>query len=251
MKKSRIFWAICLLLYALPIHAETFNSCVACHESPLSPRLRQYHGEWEVSIHAQQGIRCEQCHGGDGATADKDASHRGVYPSMDPRSPVYYSKVPGLCGSCHVQALADFKTSGHYRNLMETGTGPNCVTCHDAMSTKVLSPAKVEMFCTLCHNPRSRSLPAVGPLAKGVLHQMAETKRRLVQARATVRSVAQRGVATERAEQLLAAAATELSGCRNNWHTFRLAGLEVRLEAVDHLVSKSLRALNQTDNDLE
>ena len=61
----------------------------------------------------------------------------------------------------------------------------------------------------------------------------------------------QRGVATEEAEQLLAAAAMELSGCRSNWHTFRLSAVDARLEAVDGLLSKSLRALDHSDNDLK
>ncbi len=170
---------------------------------------------------------------------------------MNPGSRVYYTNVPGLCGSCHVKALTDFKMSSHYRNLMDKGVGPNCVTCHDAMWTKVLTPVEVEMFCTLCHNPRGRSLPDVGPLAKRVLERMAETERTLVQARGTVRGAAQSGLRTEKAEQLLALAATELSHCKGNWHTFRLSALCSRLDQVDDLVAKGLRDLNHSYNGLK
>ncbi len=249
MGKSCILWALGLLLFSMPAHAAKPNSCIACHKSSVPPSLREYHAEWQGSVHAERGVTCDQCHGGDAQVNDKERSHRGVYPSMNPSSSVYYSRVPALCGSCHVKALGDFKTSSHYRNLMDKGVGPNCVTCHDAMSTKVLSPAEVEMFCTICHNSRSRSLPDVGSLAKGVLHRMAETERRLVQARATLRGAAQSGLATGQAEQLLASAAAELAGCKSNWHTFRLGAVRSRLEAVDRLVSEGLRALNQSYDD--
>ncbi len=66
-----------LFLAAIPAHADKPNGCIACHESEVLPRLREYHAEWQASLHAERGVICKHCHGGDAGANGKEASHRG------------------------------------------------------------------------------------------------------------------------------------------------------------------------------
>ena len=72
MKPARIFgpfWILSMLLFCLAVsvvtgHAAQENVCVKCHGS-----LPGKYGEpvtlWKTSIHAENGVYCNECHGGD------------------------------------------------------------------------------------------------------------------------------------------------------------------------------------------
>lgn len=136
---------------AVPARAAE-NQCVSCHRAAAAvPSLEHTFDEWAQSSHARHGVTCEVCHGGDPSQTDRAAAHFGIRTSTDPASKVYYTAIPGTCGACHAPELAAFKASAHYRVLMKTGRGPDCLSCHGAMADTVIEPRYMEMTCTLCH----------------------------------------------------------------------------------------------------
>lgn len=131
------------------------NSCITCHGSlPSSQQRAHDFAEWRDSIHARNGVNCEQCHGGNAATSDKALAHQGVVKSTLPASPLYFKRIADTCGKCHPQEAAEYKKSFHARELGRSGRGPNCTTCHGSMATHVLSPQELEQTCSLCHSLR-------------------------------------------------------------------------------------------------
>ncbi len=228
---------------ALPAAAAPVSTCETCHGALENPAYKEFHTEWKESIHARRGVSCEVCHGGNPQAGEKDKAHRGVYGSMDPKSTVYYTKIPALCGECHKREFGDFKMSKHYTFLMDQGIGPTCVTCHDSMSTKILKPADVEIFCAVCHNTKNHHLPEVVPAAREALEQMTRLKEKIAEAAEASADREKSGVDTRRATGFLNLAGRELASCREHWHTFEFAQMEARLKGVEALLESGLDAL--------
>jgi len=204
--------------------------------------MKERHAEWRDSIHSRMGVTCDNCHGGNPADRTKEAAHKGVYGSMNPKSAVYYTNIPRLCGGCHKHELVEFKMSVHYRMLMTKGVGPNCVTCHDAMSTKVLKPDQLELFCGMCHNAKM-SRPGLLEEAKAVLLKMNRISRKVDRTEAELHAARSKGRKVSKAEGFVHLAKHELMVCRQDWHTFKLARIEKRLNDVEALLHKGLASL--------
>jgi mono/diheme cytochrome c family protein len=212
--------------------AQAPSQCVDCHRGlPEQSQAGHSFAVWGQSQHAAAGVRCEACHGGDPAAADRIAAHRGVRRSSDRNSPVYYTRIPQTCGRCHASQLAYFRSSVHYARLESDGRGPNCVTCHGAMATSVLSAAQVLGTCAACHSPggvagadRARSSAPVLALvqAEQILYEV-------------VRQVAGRSPGAEgaSARARLASAQRHLRAAAEVWHNFRLDSAAQRLTAAE------------------
>lgn len=137
------------------------DSCIECHRKAKLPLDREHdYSEWEKSVHAKAGVSCHSCHGGDPTVSGAEA-HKGVLSSADPKSQIYFTKVPETCGSCHGDELAAFRKSAHSKELQRTGKGPNCVTCHGSMANEVMSPQQMENACSLCHRKPTGARPAL------------------------------------------------------------------------------------------
>lgn len=232
-----------VLLLSCASAAAATHSCLACHGSLPNPLLGAYHAEWKKSVHARRLISCEECHGGNAREADKTKAHLGVFSAMDPKSTVYYTKVPALCGECHKRELSDFQASKHYATLMEKGIGPSCITCHDAMSTKILNPDAVETFCTVCHNAKNKNLPEVSGMAREVLKQMARIDRMITLAETELAEAARQGVNVQKSQGFMNLARREFQACTGHWHTFQLASMRTFLEGVEVLIQRGRDAL--------
>jgi formate-dependent nitrite reductase cytochrome c552 subunit len=141
---------------------------VACHQKSSDNTLALF----TPSIHARAGFTCDSCHGGDAQAPDRAAAH-AVNFTGNP-SPVEQLR---MCGACHQQALADFKTSSHFpKNLNVPRL--SCSDCHGAHT--VGSPARdfsFAMFCTNCHG--LEYLPEL-PAAFRNLLQIADEENRLL-----------------------------------------------------------------------
>lgn len=149
-------WAA-LLLLAGPLPAQD-SSCAACHAKEKSrPALAHDFDDWKRSRHARAGVSCADCHGGRPSEPAKAAAHQGLRPSTDPESLVYFTRIPETCGACHVEELASFKKSAHHQELMRSGRGPNCATCHGSMAISVIGPRDMEQTCRLCHRAPTRA----------------------------------------------------------------------------------------------
>jgi len=176
-------------------HAEDMV-CITCHGA-----LPGKYGEpvklWQGSIHAENGIACNACHGGDPKDAanamKKERGFLGV-----PK----YNDVPAFCGRCHVGVLKDYLASGHGRALA-TG-GPNCVVCHGNHRIVKASLELInEKSCSRCHSYDR---------AKLIRGAMQETEGKIVALDARIAGYKQVGTDTERLEK-------ELFATRNRFHS--------------------------------
>jgi formate-dependent nitrite reductase cytochrome c552 subunit len=137
--------------------------CITCHGA-----LPGKYGEpvklWKGSIHAENGIACNACHGGDPRdAANAMKKERGFLGAPK------YNDVPAFCGRCHVGVLKDYLASGHGRALA-TG-GPNCVICH---GNHQIARASLELIneksCSRCHSyERAKLIRAAMQEAEGII----------------------------------------------------------------------------------
>ena len=128
-----------------PCQQEPETVCIQCHGS-LPDKLGAPVSLWRTSIHAENAISCDSCHGGD----PKDAAYAmspargfiGVPSEVD---------TPGFCGRCHPGVLKDYLSSAHGRAL--GNGGPTCVTCHGNHDIVKATLSLInEKSCTRCHS---------------------------------------------------------------------------------------------------
>ncbi|MEJ2031882.1 MAG: multiheme c-type cytochrome [Deltaproteobacteria bacterium] len=202
------------------------NSCVQCHSSlPASSFVGVKSHSWKGSIHQRHGVTCDKCHGGNPKAAGEKEAHIGVLGSSNPRSTVYYKNIPATCGKCHGAEFYKFTQSLHYKMLESTGKGPDCVTCHGSMVTKVLAPDTLVAVCERCHNERMGIFPYVPQKAKAVLLLLRESKVLLAADQQLYRSPK----CTE-APPILRDAGTSLHTAKLDWHQFDLNSITDHLQ---------------------
>ena len=119
--------------------------CIRCHSSQPG-KLGEPVKLWRGSIHAANGIACNDCHGGD----PKDAVN-AMSPARGFLGAPKETAVPAFCGRCHVGVHKDYLQSAHGRAL--GNGGPTCVTCH---SNHLVLKASLDIInekaCTQCHS---------------------------------------------------------------------------------------------------
>ena len=122
--------------------------CIDCHISDLMKKEYQaIPAEWRKSIHYQNGVSCQNCHGGDPKNAARSMTPEAGFVGV-PKP----KEVPEFCGKCHIGIKDDYLASGHGKALMTTGRGPNCVTCHHSHDIQKASINIInEKLCGLCH----------------------------------------------------------------------------------------------------
>lgn len=146
------------------------TECMDCHSSPSfkvqHKSLFDYYIDFRDSVHGLAGLDCSDCHGGDPNTTDSAKAHAGV------RERVRYDRIPETCGACHENQKEAFVTSDHYRILEDTGTAPNCVTCHGAMEMDFIFAGRVKSTCAFCHNMESGNNPEIPDRADYILSKI-------------------------------------------------------------------------------
>ena len=133
--------------------------CIICH----ADKRRAF----AQGVHAERGIRCHDCHGGDPTAYEVAPAHRRDFVgSLDKRAALQ------LCASCHsdpnqmrqyglaADQLAEFRTSRHGQLLLEQGNNdaPTCTDCHEAHTIRrandarsLVYPANIPETCGVCH----------------------------------------------------------------------------------------------------
>lgn len=159
--------------------AEKLNSCIECHGDPdflvRATKLYDYFQEWSNSIHRQEDVSCEDCHGGNPEVSDKQGAHgTEVSGGQNPGSSVNFENIPATCGECHDAIYDGYRQSDHFDHLVEKKQdkqGPNCVTCHGSINSTVLNTNSVEKECQRCHNEETENHPDIPAEASEILNR--------------------------------------------------------------------------------
>ncbi len=150
-------------------HAQAPSTCLDCHAA-LDPPLQVTPAQFSQDIHAQKGLTCASCHGGDPTKADMDAMGKAA----GFRGKIQRNQIPELCGHCHsdgafmrkynpslrTDQLAQYKTSVHGKRLAQGDTKVAvCIDCHGVHdlrpandSRSPISPLNVAKTCSRCHS---------------------------------------------------------------------------------------------------
>ena len=167
--RAGLFLLALLLLLGTIAYGQTKNSCLDCH-SALPDPLGVTQEKFNQDIHAQKGLSCVSCHGGDPTSddADKAMSRKAGWKGKIDRK-----QIPRLCGSCHsdpaymrqfnpslrTDQLSQYQTSVHGKRLAE---GDNkvavCTDCHSVHDLRApgdpsstVNPVNVANTCAHCH----------------------------------------------------------------------------------------------------
>jgi hypothetical protein len=167
--------AVALSLFLTPSLYAQQSTCLDCH-STFDGNLKITAAQFGEDIHAQKGLTCASCHGGDPTSPDN---------AMDPRKGfkghIARNKIPGLCASCHsngeymrqynpslrTDQFAQYQTSVHGKKLAAGDTHVAvCIDCHGVHGIRAISdpratvyPTNVAQTCARCHADREYMKP--------------------------------------------------------------------------------------------
>jgi len=145
------------------------SSCAECHSSFPAP-TGVTEEQWAADIHAQKGLTCASCHGGD----PKDASPEGAMSKKAGfRGKPKRTEIPALCAKCHsdgaymrqynpslrTDQFAQYQTSVHGKRLAKGDTKVAvCIDCHSVHGIRpandprsTVNPLNVATTCARCH----------------------------------------------------------------------------------------------------
>jgi hypothetical protein len=162
------FVVLALLLLGGRAWAQTPNTCLDCHGA-LDPPLQVTEQQFTSDIHAQKGLTCASCHGGDPTKADMEAMSKAA----GFRGKIERKNVPELCGRCHSDAafmrqynpslrtdqLSQYRTSVHGKLFGKGDTKVAvCIDCHGVHGLRPASdsrskvhPLNIAQTCARCH----------------------------------------------------------------------------------------------------
>ena len=215
-----------------PAAAEESNSCIDCHsDSELmvtNKKIYDYFVRWGDSIHKQEGVSCDDCHGGNPEISDKQKAHDGSLGGAEPTSAVNFRNIPDTCGECHDDIFEGFQKSEHFEHVLreenEERQGPTCVTCHGAINVATLNVTTVEEICQQCHNEESDNQPANPREARALLNRLLSIHR-------YYRYITVRGDPVE-TKPFFARIDAQISDLAVTWHSFDLETIAKKTEAV-------------------
>ena len=158
-----------VLLVASLSYGQTKNSCLDCHAN-LPDLLGVTQEKFSQDIHAQKGLTCASCHGGDPNSDDPD---KAMSRKAGWKGNIDRSQVPQLCGSCHsdvaymrqynptlrTDQFSQYKTSVHGKRLAAGDTNVAvCTDCHSVHDIRLpsdprahVNPVNVANTCAQCH----------------------------------------------------------------------------------------------------
>jgi hypothetical protein len=159
-----------LIVFAAYVsYGQTPNSCLDCH-SALPEPLGVSQEKFSQDIHAQRGLTCASCHGGDPTSDDPDKS---MSRKAGWKGKIERKQIPQLCGSCHsdpayirqfnpslrTDQLAQYQTSVHGKRWAAGDTKVAvCTDCHSVHDLRApsdprstVNPVNVAQTCGRCH----------------------------------------------------------------------------------------------------
>ena len=174
----------CSILLAPSLYAQAVNSCLDCHSS-LDGALQVTPEKFSQDIHAQKGLTCVSCHGGDASSYDPD---QAMSRKAGWKGKIDRKQVPQLCGSCHsnpaymrqynpslrTDQLDQYHTSMHGKRLAAGDTKVAvCTDCHSVHDLRppsdprsTVNPVNVAKTCSSCHSDAALMKPYGIPTAQ-------------------------------------------------------------------------------------
>ncbi|UCG32024.1 MAG: hypothetical protein JSU68_10205 [Phycisphaerales bacterium] len=175
-----------------PANRYEHNACVQCHRNLAGRSAEIVDLEWARSVHHQNNVACDGCHGGDSSArleqfpsdeAWKQASHLARNPeflSVQGREGTFIGRARGrsisyFCGRCHTEIMEKHLGSPH-GNFGD----PSCLFCH-GQGSHAIGPATLDIVdtrpraeggrCSPCHQASTMKVVAE---IKVVLQETAE-----------------------------------------------------------------------------
>lgn len=198
--------ALTLLIFNLPtsVLAQDESTCIQCHGA-LEGRLSAPVAQWQTSVHADNGISCDACHGGD----PTDSSMLAMSPEKGFIGVPAYTEVPDFCGRCHIGVKEDYMSSAHGQAL--NAGGAQCVICHGNHEVQVATIDLInEQSCSRCHGYQR---------AAQIKQEISSTEAVLTKLEKSVSSLHRFGIDTERLEEELFASRNSF---RQLFHTVNI-----------------------------
>jgi hypothetical protein len=134
-------------------------ACVTCHEF-LGGELARAVLEWKGSVHQQNGITCDLCHGGNPGVVIGNPGQLSAAQFADSQSRAmstargFIGKPTGkamfdMCGKCHAESVARYEASIMGKSYLANKGGPSCINCHNAHNNVI---PDVPGVCKSCHS---------------------------------------------------------------------------------------------------
>lgn len=159
IRVAALCWVVMFVLCGTAARAaQGPGACVTCHSFQKGDLARPVL-EWNGSIHRQNGITCDFCHGGDASVDVGNVQSLGGEQFADRMSRAmskehgFVGKPSGkalfaMCAKCHYQSVARYTKSIMGQAYLGGKGGPSCVTCHQAHRNTMPEVPKV---CESCH----------------------------------------------------------------------------------------------------
>lgn len=191
-----LFFLQITVFHPKPSLAQGETVCLQCH-SAQSGKGAAPVKIWKESIHAENGISCHDCHGGN----PRDAAS-AMSPAQGFLGAPKETGIPAFCGRCHVGIKDEYLKSAHGKAL--GSGGPTCVTCHGSHAIKKVTIELInEKNCSRCHSYRD---------ASRLKDVMSQTETRLTNIEQKLQKFKQMGVDTEAHEK-------RLFSLKNSYHS--------------------------------
>jgi hypothetical protein len=218
------------------------NSCIQCHGQAsfrvTEKKLYKYFRDWELSIHAQEGVSCSDCHGGDPNSSDKETAHGKDIKQL--MTPVEYERISDTCGRCHKKNAENYKKSKHYRILAGEGRShptPTCVTCHGSINTAIPKSDSIASICAHCHNTVTENHPENPEITSYLVERLSFIN-------SYFRYLISKGV-LEKSPDFSKTIDNELSELAQIWHTLELDKIEAKTLQIRTLMMKKRKELGK------
>lgn len=169
MRRTSTTIAALLISAITLVTAQTKNSCLDCHSNLPEP-LGVSADAFAQNIHAQRGLGCVACHGGD---ASQDEPEKAMSRAAGWTGKIDRHRIPELCASCHsdaermkkynpglrVDQFQQYKTSVHgVRWAKGDAKVAVCTDCHGVHDLRAPSdprskvhPTNIATTCAHCH----------------------------------------------------------------------------------------------------
>ncbi|MDA8173324.1 MAG: cytochrome c3 family protein [Nitrospiraceae bacterium] len=156
MNKEKFALAMIVFTMALVFPVSVFAagaapgsvSCYNCHKT-LGGGLAKPALNWAHSIHQQNGVTCDQCHGGNPRATTMEGAMSKAHGFIGKPAGV---AIAGVCNRCHPDMVLEYEKSIMGKAWLGGSGGPSCTKCHGAHNNTipVLPPAK-HNICLQCH----------------------------------------------------------------------------------------------------